>query len=165
MRAWPAMVARRWARAALILLCAFAAGAALWQAADDAPTTDEPLYVTDGLAALLRHDLRVNPQHPPLAKALAAVPVLAAHPALPPGFGRLPPRRYSRAFLDLLARRGQMREVTFLARLVPVLELVVRVDGHKRTLMLPPALGDYQPRGAALRDGALQVTFDAPRAG
>ena len=46
------------------------------------------------------------------------------------------------------------------------LELVVRVDGHKRTLMLPPALGDYQPRGAALRDGALQVTFDAPaRAG
>jgi arsenite-transporting ATPase len=42
------------------------------------------------------------------------------------------------------------------------LELVVRVDGHKRTLMLPPALGDYQPRGAALRDGALQVTFDAP---
>src|SRR4051794_15136017 len=27
------------------------------------------------------------------------------------------------------------------------LELVVRVDGHKRTLMLPPALGDYRPAG------------------
>jgi arsenite/tail-anchored protein-transporting ATPase len=46
------------------------------------------------------------------------------------------------------------------------LELVVRVDGHKRTLMLPPALGDYRPAGAAFEDGSLQVTFDGPaRAG
>jgi len=28
--------------------------------------------------------------------------------------------------------------------------------------MLPPALGDYVPTGATLRDGALHVTFDAP---
>jgi len=42
------------------------------------------------------------------------------------------------------------------------LELIVRVDGHKRTLMLPPALGEYVPTGAALNDGALHVTFDAP---
>jgi arsenite/tail-anchored protein-transporting ATPase len=42
------------------------------------------------------------------------------------------------------------------------LELVVRVDGHKRTLMLPPALGDYRPAGAAFEDGRLQVTFDGP---
>ncbi len=42
------------------------------------------------------------------------------------------------------------------------LELVVRVDGHKRTLMLPPALGDYRPAGAAFADGALEVTFDGP---
>jgi len=43
------------------------------------------------------------------------------------------------------------------------LELIVRVDGHKRTLMLPPALGEYVPTGASLRDGALHITFDAPR--
>jgi arsenite-transporting ATPase len=42
------------------------------------------------------------------------------------------------------------------------LELVVRVDGHKRTLMLPPALGDYQPTGASFDGAALHVTFDAP---
>jgi arsenite/tail-anchored protein-transporting ATPase len=42
------------------------------------------------------------------------------------------------------------------------LELVVRVDGHKRTLLLPPALGDYRPAGAAFEDGCLQVTFDGP---
>jgi arsenite-transporting ATPase len=42
------------------------------------------------------------------------------------------------------------------------LELVVRVDGHKRTLMLPPALGDFRPAGAAFEHGRLQVTFDGP---
>jgi hypothetical protein len=28
--------------------------------------------------------------------------------------------------------------------------------------MLPPALGDYRPAGAAFEDGRLQVTFDGP---
>jgi len=42
------------------------------------------------------------------------------------------------------------------------LELVVRVDGQKRTLMLPPALGDYRPAGAEFEDGALKVHFDGP---
>jgi len=42
------------------------------------------------------------------------------------------------------------------------LELVVRVDGHKRTLMLPPALGDFRPARAAFEDGRLEVTFDGP---
>jgi arsenite/tail-anchored protein-transporting ATPase len=42
------------------------------------------------------------------------------------------------------------------------LELVVRVGGHKRTLMLPPALGDYEPTGASFDGAALHVTFDGP---
>ncbi|HXS44277.1 MAG TPA: TRC40/GET3/ArsA family transport-energizing ATPase [Solirubrobacteraceae bacterium] len=42
------------------------------------------------------------------------------------------------------------------------LELVVRVDGHKRTLLLPPALAEFRPSGAALDRGALRVSFDAP---
>jgi arsenite-transporting ATPase len=40
-------------------------------------------------------------------------------------------------------------------------ELVVRVDGHKRTLVLPPALAGHRPSGATLRDGALEVSFHA----
>jgi arsenite-transporting ATPase len=40
------------------------------------------------------------------------------------------------------------------------LELIVRVDGHKRTIMLPPALGDYRPREAAFEDGELEITFE-----
>jgi arsenite-transporting ATPase len=39
-------------------------------------------------------------------------------------------------------------------------ELIVRVDGHKRTMLLPPALDGFEPRGAAFKDGALTVTFD-----
>jgi arsenite/tail-anchored protein-transporting ATPase len=42
------------------------------------------------------------------------------------------------------------------------LELVVRVDSYKRTLMLPPALGDYVPTGASFDGAALRVTFDGP---
>ena len=39
------------------------------------------------------------------------------------------------------------------------LEVVVRVAGQKRTIMLPPALATYQTTGARLADGALEVDF------
>ena len=39
-------------------------------------------------------------------------------------------------------------------------ELVVRVEGQKRTIMLPPALADWRATGARFADGALQVTLD-----
>jgi arsenite-transporting ATPase len=39
-------------------------------------------------------------------------------------------------------------------------ELIVRVDGHKRTMLLPPALDDLEAAGAAFEDGALIVTFE-----
>jgi arsenite-transporting ATPase len=38
-------------------------------------------------------------------------------------------------------------------------ELIVRVDGHKRTMLLPPALDDLEPTGAAFADGALTISF------
>jgi arsenite-transporting ATPase len=41
------------------------------------------------------------------------------------------------------------------------LELVVRVDGHKRTIMLPPALASWRATEARFDDGALHVTLDA----
>jgi arsenite/tail-anchored protein-transporting ATPase len=39
------------------------------------------------------------------------------------------------------------------------LELVVRVDGQKRTIMLPPALAALHPTAARFDDGALEVMF------
>ena len=38
-------------------------------------------------------------------------------------------------------------------------ELVVRVDGRQRTVVLPAALAALRPSGAALDDGALVVRF------
>jgi arsenite/tail-anchored protein-transporting ATPase len=43
------------------------------------------------------------------------------------------------------------------------LELIVGVDGQKRTIMLPPALAAMQPAAATLEDGSLQITFDGSR--
>jgi arsenite/tail-anchored protein-transporting ATPase len=40
------------------------------------------------------------------------------------------------------------------------LELVVRANGHKRTIALPGALAAYRPREARFSDGALEVSFD-----
>jgi arsenite-transporting ATPase len=40
------------------------------------------------------------------------------------------------------------------------LELIVRVDGQKRTIMLPPALASFRPSEATFEAGALEVTFD-----
>jgi arsenite-transporting ATPase len=41
------------------------------------------------------------------------------------------------------------------------LELIVGVDGQKRTIMLPPALASCRPAAATFEDGALEVRFDA----
>ena len=40
------------------------------------------------------------------------------------------------------------------------LELVVGVDGQRRTIMLPPALAALRPSAATFQDGALEVTFN-----
>ena len=45
------------------------------------------------------------------------------------------------------------------------LELVVRVDGHKRTIMLPGAMAAHRPTSATLSDGSLLVGFTEQEAG
>jgi arsenite/tail-anchored protein-transporting ATPase len=40
------------------------------------------------------------------------------------------------------------------------LELVVRVDGHKRTIVLPSGMAGYKPISASLNEGALVVGFE-----
>jgi len=40
------------------------------------------------------------------------------------------------------------------------LELIVRVGGHKRNIMLPTALASYRPREARFEDGGLVVRFE-----
>jgi arsenite/tail-anchored protein-transporting ATPase len=40
------------------------------------------------------------------------------------------------------------------------LEVVVRVGGQKRTIMLPPALAAYSASRARLEDGTLEISFE-----
>lgn len=98
--------------------------AGLVQARDDSPTYDEPVYVSAGLLALTEHDLDYNAEHPPLPKAVAAVPVLLTPYTLPPGHvdGTNDERTYSAAFLQ--AQGDALGAVTLASRLVPLLELV-----------------------------------------
>lgn len=110
----------------LVAMSLLAGGLGLYEAATDAPTIDEPVYVSAGLASLTRQDLRLNTQHPPLAKALAALPVLLAGPPSPGGrvWSRAHDRPYAAAFQQQSRRDGTLRAITLLSRLVPLLELL-----------------------------------------
>jgi len=43
-------------------------------------TSDEVVHLPAGFSYLTMHDFRMNPEHPPLVKILAAMPLLALHP-------------------------------------------------------------------------------------
>jgi len=43
---------------------------------EDSATSDEPPHIVAGYSYLKFHDMRLNPEHPPLAKSLAAFPLL-----------------------------------------------------------------------------------------
>ena len=94
------------------------------QAHTDSPTYDEPVYVSAGLLALTQHDLAYNSEHPPLAKAIAALPVLTTGATLPEGHvaGTNDEQIFSAAFLREQRREGRLDEVTFASRIVPVRE-------------------------------------------
>lgn len=44
-------------------------------------------------------------------------------------------------------------------------ELIVEVDGRRRTVLLPPTIAHYRPTEATVRDGMLQVTLRGPEPG
>ena len=61
---------------------------AIFSVRDDSVTTDESPHITAGYSYLTQRDMRLNPEHPPLIKDLAALPLLfqkinfdAEHPA------------------------------------------------------------------------------------
>lgn len=62
---------RRWLLAAVVAaLLAQLAFAMASTAAAQSPTIDEPVYIGAGVTYLREHDLRYNPEHPPLTKIL-----------------------------------------------------------------------------------------------
>jgi hypothetical protein len=115
----------RWRNLPLLTLILLAIGflalgtAEAWS---DSPTFDEPVYVSAGLAGILHHDVTLNAEHPPLPKALAALPVLLTHPVIPPNgpWSGNDEHAYAARFLDAQLAAGDLRAVTFASRLVPL---------------------------------------------
>ncbi|MCU4183503.1 glycosyltransferase family 39 protein [Acidiferrimicrobium sp. IK] len=118
----PEAPARRWPGVVAVVLCAVFVALGVWQAWSDAPTYDEPTYVAAGVLALTAHDVTFEDEHPALGKALAALPVLLAHPVIPPGYRHMDQHPYAVAFAQAQLRAGKLRLVMLLARLVPLAE-------------------------------------------
>src|ERR1043165_7759220 len=86
-----AAVAMLVAAAALIAFIALALG----DLRSNSPTSDETAHLVAGYSYLVTHDYRLNPEHPPLAKMVAALPLLGM-PVWPAKFSR--PADGTRAF-------------------------------------------------------------------
>lgn len=81
---------RRHGRAAFVvavaLLLVQMAVAMVSTAVEQTPTIDEPVYVGTATVYVQQHDLRYNPEHPPLGKLIIGTGLLFAHPHLDPAF-------------------------------------------------------------------------------
>ncbi|HTC93386.1 MAG TPA: glycosyltransferase family 39 protein [Terriglobales bacterium] len=67
---------RKWEYAAVFLLLALMAVLAIAGSRQQSPTYDEVVHVPSGLSYLQKHDARLNLEHPPLLKIIAALPLL-----------------------------------------------------------------------------------------
>lgn len=63
---------------AILCLACFLA-LALGDALTTSPTSDETVHLSAGWSYLATHDFRINPEHPPLLKIIAAAPLLSMH--------------------------------------------------------------------------------------
>lgn len=120
----PARRSDRWPRVVVAVLGLAFVVAGLIEAANDAPTIDEGVDVSSGVTSLVRRDLRLSPEHPPLPKLLSALPALAAGPIIPEGEAWEEGDWFDHAddFVRANDEAGRLREVLFLARLVPIAE-------------------------------------------
>jgi dolichyl-phosphate-mannose-protein mannosyltransferase len=74
---------RRWLFALVVIaLLAEMATAMIVSAAQETPTTDEPVYVGTAVSQLLDHSVEYNFEHPPLGKLIMEAALVVAHPKL-----------------------------------------------------------------------------------
>ena len=66
-----------------IVLLGFLVAVQVLSMRDESPTWDEPIELAAGYSYLKTGDFRLNPEHPPLAKMIQALPLLALQPVLP----------------------------------------------------------------------------------
>ncbi len=106
---------------AVVLLLGFMAGLEIGTARDESVTADEPVELAAGYSYLVTGDFRLNPEHPPLAKLLEALPVLAYHPVFPSdsaSWAKADEYAFGQQFFDFNGRRAD--DFLFAARMVAV---------------------------------------------
>ena len=115
---------RRWIVAAVlsVLIGQFLV-LGLIQAWEDSYTIDEPVYAASGSTAWRQRDLRINYEHPPLAKLLAALPAeLFDDVEVPLDTSAWAQGSQLRLAYEMVqSNRGEIQRVTFLYRVVPLL--------------------------------------------
>src|SRR5262245_13180330 len=73
----------RWVLAAAMMLTALFVVLAVSSLISESQTSDESIHIAAGFAHLTRADFALNPEHPPLAKEIAALPLLLLPVKLP----------------------------------------------------------------------------------
>ncbi|WP_217711467.1 glycosyltransferase family 39 protein [Actinomadura sp. NAK00032] len=149
-------------------LLAQMAAAMVSTAVRQSPTVDEPVYVGAGVVYLREHDLRYNPEHPPLGKLLIGAGAVLGGARLDPSFtgtqqdvGR-----------HLLYESGNDAQRVLLAARLPVIALTLLfglvVFAFARDLAGPAggvaALALYAFSPGVIAHGSL-ATLDVPVAG
>jgi hypothetical protein len=102
--------------------------AMLLSSRDDAPTFDEPAHMAAGVGYLRFGQLQVNYEHPPLAKALAGVPLVLADIDLPDRatFARTTETKLGQ---QILYERGNSAERVLLLARLPMMALTLALAG------------------------------------
>ncbi len=108
----------RRAAACVAVLLALFAGLATWQAWSKSETYDEPMDIYTGYSYVRTGDFSLNREHPPLAKLLMGLPLLALDLTLPADY-----QQRAGNPLEFYARQphASVHQILFLARLPGVL--------------------------------------------
>lgn len=113
---------------ALVVLLITMAAIAFFSMREDSLTFDEMSHIPDGYSYLVKHDYRLNPEHPPLVKDLAAIPLLFMglnFPSQSPNWTTWTPDQQWRFGPEFLYRSGNNPDrIVFWAR-IPMLGFLV----------------------------------------
>ena len=152
----------------VVLLLAQMACAMVTTAVQQTPTIDEPVYVGTAADSLHAHEIRYNPEHPPLGKLVIAVGVALADPRYDPSFSG----DQGQVGRHLLYESGNDPWQVMLWARLPVIVLTLAfglvVLGFARELAGPAgglvALALYTFSPDVIAHGSL-ATLDVPAAG